>query len=183
MGEDDPFIKYAKKVTPIRKNNRVKKEIKQAPKNIIKKESILKKPEEKKTKTIKEAISKYVIESGKTNKLLRRGKIKIDRKIDFHGKSFDQAKEEFKKAVINNYFQDKRCLLFVTGKGLLKKNKPNEDGLLPESPKLYYSKIRAGLLEWAKDPEMSKYILTLEKASPMHGGEGAFYIYLRRNKN
>ena len=29
---------------------------------------------------------------------------------------------------------------------------------------------------------MSKYILTLEKASPMHGGEGAFYIYLRRNK-
>ena len=115
MSEDDPFIKYTKKVTPIRRNNRVKKEIKQVPKNIIKKESILKKPEEKKSKT-KETISKYVIESGKTNRLLRRGKIKIDRRVDFHGKSFDQAKEEFKKAVVNNYYQDKRCILFVTGK-------------------------------------------------------------------
>ena len=182
MVEDDPFIKYTKKVTPIRKNNRIKKEIQQVPKNIIKTESVLKKPEEIQIKTIKETTSRYVIESGKTNKLLRKGKIKIDRKVDFHGKSFDQAKEEFKKTILNNYYQDKRCLLFVTGKGLLKKHMPKEESA-PEPPKLYYSKIRAGLLEWAKDPEMSKYILTLEKASPMHGGEGAFYVYLRRNKN
>ena len=57
MVEDDPFIKYAKKVTPIKKNNRVKKEIKQVPKNIIKKVSILKKPEERPVPELTKIIS------------------------------------------------------------------------------------------------------------------------------
>ena len=34
-----------------------------------------------------------------------------------------------------------------------------------------------------KKPELAKYILTTEKASFAHGGDGAFYVYLRKNKN
>ena len=33
-----------------------------------------------------------------------------------------------------------------------------------------------------KDPKLSKYILTFEKAGIEKGGDGAFYIYLRKKK-
>ena len=31
--------------------------------------------------------------------------------------------------------------------------------------------------------KFSKYILSFEQASIEHGGDGAFYVYLRKNKN
>ena len=34
-----------------------------------------------------------------------------------------------------------------------------------------------------KKPGISKYILTTEKADLGRGGDGAFYVYLRKNKN
>ena len=52
-----------------------------------------------------------------------------------------------------------------------------------KSPKLFYGKIREAFLEWVKKPELAKYILTTEKADFKHGGDGAFYVYLRKNKN
>ena len=45
----------------------------------------------------------------------------IDKKIDFHGKILSQAEDKFQKTVIESYKQKKRCLLFITGKGLHKK--------------------------------------------------------------
>ena len=39
-----------------------------------------------------------------------------------------------------------------------------------------------GLLEWVKKPELAKYILSIEKAKIEHGGDGAFYVFLRRKK-
>ena len=90
--------------------------------------------------------------------------------------------DDFQKTVIESYKQKKRCLLFVTGKGLHNHKNLFDDGL-KKSPKLFYGKIRGVFLEWTKKPELAKYILTTEKASPSHGGDGAFYVYLRKNKN
>ena len=72
-----------------------------------------------------------------------------------------------------------RCLLFVTGKGLFKiKNNTNEN-----KPKLYHGVIRSAFSEWAKSNKFSKYILSFEQATIDHGGDGAFYVYLRKKKN
>ena len=114
--------------------------------------------------------------------MLKKGQIPIDKKIDFHGKILSQAEDEFHKTVIESYKQKKRCLLFITGKGLNKQqnlfdDKPNK------VPKLFYGKIRGAFLEWIRKPELAKYILTTEKADFEHGGDGAFYVYLRKNKN
>ena len=135
---------------------------------------------EKKTEDI--IRSQYIFEIGKTNKMLRKGQVFIDKKIDFHGKILSQAEDEFQKTVIESYKQKKRCLLFVTGKGL-NKQKNLFDGGLDKSPKLFYGKIREAFLGWVKKPEMSKYILTTNKAGFEHGGDGAFYVYLRKNKS
>ena len=81
-----------------------------------------------------------------------------------------------------NYYQNKRCLLFITGKGLYKQKKLFGDGL-NKNPKLFYGKIREAFLGWVNKPELAKYILTTSKASFEHGGDGAFYVYLRKNKS
>jgi len=177
------FYKYTEGVEPINRKNRIKKGIKKIPKNILKKIETIKQAEvikEKKTENTKH--SQFLIETGKVNKMLKRGQIHIDKKIDFHGKILSQAEDEFQKTVLESYKQKKRCLLFITGKGLHKQ--PSAFGNnLNKSPKLFYGKIRGAFLEWIKKPKLAKYILTTEKAKFEHGGDGAFYVYLRKNKN
>jgi len=181
--DDQIFFKYTQGVKPINRKNRINKGIKKFPKNIIKQIEKVKKIEttsEKNTENIKN--SQFFVETGKTNKMLKKGQIPIDKKIDFHGKILSQAKDEFQKTVIESYKQKKRCLLFITGKGLHKQQNIFDDKLY-KSPKLFYGKIRGAFLEWVRKPELEKYILTTEKADFEHGGDGAFYVYLRKNKN
>ena len=177
------FFKYTHGVEPINRKNRIKKGIKKIPKNIIKqivKTKQIETIKDKKTENIKK--SQFLIETGRTNKMLKKGQISIDKKIDFHGKILSQAEDEFQKTVIESYKQKKRCLLFVTGKGLHKQKNIFDDSL-NKSPKLYYGKIREAFLSWVIKPELAKYILSIEKADLEHGGDGAFFVYLRKNKH
>ena len=57
------------------------------------------------------------------NKDLKRGKVKIDRKIDLHGYSLEQAYKKFKSEVKNNYHKKKRCLLVITERVFVKNMK------------------------------------------------------------
>ena len=52
-----------------------------------------------------------------------------------------------------------------------------------KKPKLYHGVIRSAFFNWVKSKNFSKYILSFEQASIEHGGDGAFYVYLRKNKN
>ncbi len=61
---------------------------------------------------------------------------------------------------------ENRRLLVITGKG---------KGIL-----------NSALSGWLGVPEINKFILAFDKANPKHGGDGAFYILLKRkriNKN
>ena len=69
--------------------------------------------------------------------------------------------------------------MFITGKGLFKVKKNNDY----DSPKLYYGIIRNAFKEWVKSTKLSRLILSYENASIEHGGDGAFYVYLRKKKN
>ena len=60
--------------------------------------------------------------------------------------------------------------------------KPKEHDELG-GPKLYHGIIRASFFDWVKSTKFSKYILSFEQASIEHGSDGAFYVYLRKNKN
>jgi len=70
-------------------------------------------------------------------------------------------------------------LLFVTGKGVFKPKTHNE----LSKPKLYHGVIRASFFDWVKSKKLAKYILSYQQASTEHGSDGAFYVYLRKNKN
>ena len=176
---DDVFLKQMKGVNPIKKNNRIKKEDpkinhKSRKKNITKQKKII-------TPNVSKPIknSEFFLEKIDLKKGIKKGSFHIDKKIDFHGRSLLQSEDLFNNTIIESYNNRQRCLLFVTGKGLYKL-KNYEEG---DKPKLYHGIIRSSFVEWARSKKFSKYILSFEQASIEHGGDGAFYVYLRKNKN
>ena len=175
---DDVFLKQMKGVNPIKKNNRIKKEdpktnYKSGKKNIVKKQEII-------NQNVKTIIKnrEFSLEKIDLKKGIKKGSFHIDKKIDFHGKSLLESEGQFNNTIIESYNSGQRCLLFVTGKGLFKSKNFEES----EKPKLYHGIIRASFVEWARSKKFSKYILSFEQASIEHGGDGAFYVYLRKNK-
>ena len=178
--EIDLFLKKMKGVTPIKKNNRLpnkkafeknkffKKKIKLADFNSL---------EVEKKRNVKN--SHFALESISIGKNIKKNLLKIDKKIDFHGKSLVKAEEVFTSTIVDCFNKNKRCLLFVTGKGLFKTKDHNYNN----KPKLYHGVIREAFFNWVKSKQFSKHILSFEQASIEHGGDGAFYVYLRKNKN
>ena len=176
---DDVFLKQMKGVSPIKKNNRIKKEnfktnYKPAKNNIVKEKKITI-PAVSTTKKNTE----FYLEKIDLKKEIKKRSFRIDKKIDFHGKSLLESEEQFNNTIIESYNKGQRCLLFITGKGLLKSKISVES----EQPKLYHGIIRSAFIEWVRLKKFSKYILSFEQALIEHGGDGAFYVYLRKNKN
>ncbi len=178
--ENDLFLKQMRGVTQIKKKSRVTnaKIIKKIKWKKNKINSITNPDTEKKiTPTIKN--TNYSLEKVNIKKNIKKNILKIDRKIDFHGKNLSEAEDIFSSTIIDCFNQHKRCLLFITGKGVFKPK--NHDEL--DKPKLYHGIIRASFFNWVKSTKFSKYILSFEQASIAHGSDGAFYVYLRKNKD
>ena len=178
--ENELFLKQMKGVTQIKKNDRVQNT------KIIKKTKLTKtnqKPNTKSTPerntTTKIQNTNLSLERVSIKKNIKKNILKIDKKIDFHGKSLLEAQEIFSSTVISCFNQHKRCLLFITGKGVFKPKNHDES----ISPKLYHGVIRASFFDWVSSKKLSKYILSYEQAAIEHGSDGAFYVYLRKNKD
>ena len=176
--EDDLFLKKMRGVKPFKKD-----EQSNTTKNKLKVKKIITKNKTPKT-TNKPAETKQVIRSdfkisfGDINKDLKRGKVKIDRRLDLHGYSLLDAYDKFKREVIKTYNNNKRCLLVITGKGVYKKIEKEED--VP--PKLFYGKIKNSIINWINEDDLKKYVLTYQDAGIEDGGDGAIFIYLRKKK-
>ena len=176
---NDVFLKQMKGVKPLKKNNRIRKEdpkikYRIEKKNIVKQKKI-------KTQNASTAIknSEFFLEKIDLKKAIKKRSFHIDKRIDFHGKSLLKSEEQFNNTIIESYNNGQRCLLFITGKGLFKSKNYKER----EKPKLYHGIIRSSFIEWARSKKLSKYILSFEQALIEHGGDGAFYVYLRKNRN
>ena len=177
--QNDIFVNLIKGVTPIKKNNRVERDIPVINKNIsVKKRTKNKISFSETKKAFTPNVSNFEIEINKTNKKLKKGKIPIDKKIDFHGLSLLDAENLFIHIINSCYKKNLRCILFITGKGVLKKT-TNVSG----EQKLYYGKIRSNFMIWTKKKELSKCILNVQQASIRYGADGAFFVYLRRKRN
>lgn len=179
--EEEYFLKKMQGVIRTKDDNKVKKKFSKIIKkktNTDKKNSD--KPLSKKNTVIKK--TQYRAEPIKINKNLKKGKVKIDKKIDFHGLTVVEAEHAFKETIISCYNNQRRCILFVTGKGLNTKEKNN---LFEKTntPKLFRGKIRESFMRWVRDSGLAKYILSSEKAGASYGGDGAFLVYLRKRKN
>ncbi|MCM2344545.1 MAG: Smr/MutS family protein [Alphaproteobacteria bacterium] len=104
----------------------------------------------------------------RTAQKLRRGRYPIDRQLDLHGLTQSAAHKKLLETVGALYQQGGRCLLVITGKG---KGAGSGTGIL-----------RQRVPEWLAHPALRSVVLRLEEAQPEHGGSGALYVLLRRNR-
>lgn len=102
---------------------------------------------------------------------LRQGKFAIEATLDLHGMTREQARDSLTGFLGRAFEQQKRCVLVVTGKGRFRTESGNSDGIL-----------RKYLPRWLTLTPCAHWVLRHECAQPQHGGEGAFYILLRRKR-
>ncbi len=105
---------------------------------------------------------------------MKRGKMSPDAKIDLHGMTQDEAHPALINTILNAHAAGKRLVLVVTGKGKVR----DDGGPIP---------VRTGILkhavpQWLKQAPLKQIVLQTNQANQSHGGSGALYVYLRRQR-
>ena len=98
--------------------------------------------------------------------------------IDLHGYTLEQANKLIEDFIIKSYKESINKLIVVTGKGLHSQNKKNP----------FVSKdlsiLKYSVPEFISNNEgLMNIIHEIQNASIEDGGEGAFYIFLKKNKS
>ncbi len=101
-------------------------------------------------------------------------KIKI---IDLHGYTLDKANKTIEVFIKNSFSESVNKIIVVTGKGLHSHNEKDP----------YVSKdlsiLKYSVPEFIKkNNDLMKMIYEIKDAKIEDGGEGAFYIFLKKNK-
>ena len=105
---------------------------------------------------------------------MKRGKMKPEGKLDLHGMTLDRAHPALTRFILSAQAQGKRLVLVVTGKGKHR----DDDGPIP----VRFGVLRHQVPQWLSMPPLSSAVLQVSQANVRHGGGGAYYVYLRRNR-
>jgi len=108
---------------------------------------------------------------------LKRGQLPIEASIDLHGNSRERAHALLNGFLARAQAQGLRCVLVVTGKG-----RPDWDRPQWGEEAREIGVIRRALPGWLDDFPNKDRVLAYTRAQPHHGGAGAWYILLRRNR-
>ena len=112
----------------------------------------------------------------KDKKFLKKKNIRI-RTLDLHGYSLSDANVKIKQFIEESFNLRAEKLIIVTGKGIHSQNEKDP----------YISK-KLGILRYSvpefinKNVSLNNLIKELSPAKIEDGGDGAFYIYLRKKK-
>ena len=107
------------------------------------------------------------------HKKVRRGRIDIDGTIDLHGMTQTVARETLRRYIGARAARGDRTLLVITGKG----TKTDNDYISAMTER---GILRTMLPIWLSEPGLSHMISGWSLAARGHGGEGAWYVRLRR---
>lgn len=97
---------------------------------------------------------------------LKKGQIPFEVKIDLHGATVSQAGKELQSAIDECYQHGMRCILVVHGRG---------KGSFDNKPA-----IKTHVNQWLRD---SAKVLAFHTALAHHGGTGALYVLLKRQRD
>jgi DNA-nicking Smr family endonuclease len=95
---------------------------------------------------------------------LKRGKLKIEARLDLHGMTQDEAHRALLWFVRGARADGKRCVLVITGRGTF------GGGVL-----------KGAVPRWFEEAEFRPHLLAISPAQPRDGGAGALYVMLRRS--
>lgn len=97
----------------------------------------------------------------------RRGQMAIEGKIDLHGRTQAEAHDALQHFIERAFRAGKRQVLVITGKGMTQ----SKSGVL-----------KTNVPRWLNEPSLRRLILAISQARQEHGGEGALYVLLKRER-
>lgn len=106
-------------------------------------------------------------------KRLIRGRLPIDATLDLHGLTQNQAHQALERFINARVARGDRTVLIITGKGI----KSNRAGTIEQR-----GVLRTMLPVWLSAPHMAGLVAGLEPAARGHGGDGAYYVRLKRGR-
>mgnify|MGYP006279080395 CR=1 FL=1 len=113
----------------------------------------------------------------RTAERLRRGEREPDARIDLHGMTADRAHRALDRFIGRALAEGHRCVLVITGKG----------GARHRGDDAPFMRSGAGVLrqaapEWLLSGRHAGRVVGVFAAHRRHGGEGAFYVYLKKSR-
>jgi len=105
---------------------------------------------------------------------LKRGKMKPEGRIDLHGMTLDRAHPALTRFILSAHKSGKRLVLVITGKGKMR----DDGGPIP----VRHGVLRHQVPQWLQMAPLSSAVLQVSQAHISHGGGGAYYVYLRRQR-
>ena len=103
---------------------------------------------------------------------MRRGKLAPEARIDLHGMTLNQAHPALTRFILSAQRAGRRLVLVITGKG--------EGGGPHPSASRERGVLRRQVPQWLHAPSLRHAILQVYQAHISHGGEGAYYVYLKK---
>ena len=118
----------------------------------------------------------------RTAQKMMRGNVEIDRRFDLHGVGVELARVQLLQFFRHCYTERLRTVLVITGKG----DSPFARHTL-HGAHHFHSPERQGRLrrlfpEWLNEHEFRSLVSGFQPAHPKHGGGGAFYVKIRRQR-
>ena len=98
---------------------------------------------------------------------LKRGRVPVQREVDLHGLERREAGLEVRLQLEEAFEMAERCVLIIHGRGA-------HSDLGPV--------LKEALLGWLCDPPLDRLVMAFASALSEHGGSGATYVLLRRNR-
>ncbi len=105
---------------------------------------------------------------------LKRGKLEPEARMDLHGLTVDRAHGELTGFILRAQARGFRLVLVITGKG------QREDPYDPMPRRRGVLKSQVPV--WLRMPPLAQAVLQVSESHRKHGGEGAYYVYLRRSR-
>ena len=111
------------------------------------------------------ALGRFADLDKRTAERFRRGEMPIDGRLDLHGLTQAEAHRRLESFVGRAAVAGRRMLLVITGKGAA------GAGVL-----------RDATPRWLAEPALRPHVLAIAHAQPRHGGSGALYVLLRKQR-
>lgn len=103
---------------------------------------------------------------------LKRGQLPIEARLDLHGLTQVEAQRALEAFLAAGVAAGRRCVLVITGKGGL--------GRAPGGSEA--GVLRRAVPQWLNLPHNRERVLAFSYALPKHGGNGALYLLLKRQR-
>jgi DNA-nicking Smr family endonuclease len=105
---------------------------------------------------------------------LRRGRLAPEARLDLHGMTAERAHAALTRFILSAHGEGLRLVLVITGKG--------RDGAGHVIAPHRHGILRHSLPHWLNAPPLVTRVLEIAPAHQKHGGGGAYYVYLRRQR-